>query len=216
MNGIKNKKKYFNTIINMENIDQMSNDLNQRIKLIKDKKTKDLLFLGIGTNNHLAFWDHFGPMVGTLLKNNGIKCYGAMNKPIHALNFNDFINSHQKELNDYIIIVLDSALSVENKLGQILIQTKGIEPGRATKKHLSKIGDISICAQTNLNFLYGDPDLIENEDMVSTKMLKKMVLLTYLAILKSIKSQKEEIDLNDSFLEEKLRILKKLPLKGSF
>ncbi len=66
MNGIKNKKKYFNTIINMENIDQMSNDLNQRIKLIKDKKTKDLLFLGIGTNNHLAFWDHFGPMVGTL------------------------------------------------------------------------------------------------------------------------------------------------------
>lgn len=106
---------------------------------------EDITLLCIGTNNDLVQFDHFGPRVGSLLQNydiQGIKCYGNMEQPIHALNINDFYNAKKEEMEKTIIVVIDAAASSKKMLEMLMIKSRSTCINEGVRKNLLTIGDV--------------------------------------------------------------------------
>lgn len=104
---------------------------------------KQKIFLCIGTPEHV--WDSYGPMVGSLLAEKDILCFGTMNDRVDSYNVESTEEIIRKEYKDALIIAVDSAVTKsETKTGKITIIRDGVKPGEAFTKNLKKVGDYSI------------------------------------------------------------------------
>jgi len=93
------------------------------------------MFICIGTNKLIS--DSLGPKVGDILtdnfeKNNKVEVLGTMKTPIHYQNAPIFLD-YIKKLDNKIVLI-DSALSNIGNIGEIYIQTGGLEIGKALGK----------------------------------------------------------------------------------
>lgn len=93
------------------------------------------IFVCIGTNQLIE--DSFGPRVGDILQknfcdNSNIKVLGTMDDPIHFQNAPIFLDYLKQEKSSLILI--DSALGEEEKIGSTYINIGGIEIGKAFGK----------------------------------------------------------------------------------
>lgn len=126
-----------------EKYNMFVNNLKSKI----DNKDKVIIFLCIGTNK--VSGDSFGPIVGTNLQkmlkdNKKIKVLGNMNNPINALNVKENIEYINKMYIDKYIIVIDSAVSDKNLIGEVFITRNKTILGKGINNKISEIGDISI------------------------------------------------------------------------
>lgn len=97
----------------------------------------------IGTDKCII--DSLGPLTGTLLMKENIKAdiYGTLDKPVHAMNINDYVKNLKKK-NYNSIIAVDACLSNKKNQGIIEVREGSITPGKGIGKFLPEIGDVSI------------------------------------------------------------------------
>lgn len=97
----------------------------------------------IGTDKCIV--DSLGPLIGTMLSrgNLDIDIYGTLDKPVHALNLDEYIKKI-KSKNYKNIIAIDACLSSQKKQGVIEVREGSLTPGKGIGKFLPDIGDISI------------------------------------------------------------------------
>ena len=133
-----------------EKYNMFVNNLKSKI----DNKDKIIIFLCIGTNKVIG--DSLGPIVGTNLEkmlngNENIKVFGNMKNPINALNVKENIEYINKVYVDKYIIVIDSAVSDKNLIGEIFITKNKTILGKGTDNKISEIGDLSIKCSVSKN-----------------------------------------------------------------
>lgn len=107
---------------------------------------REVVIVCIGTNRTNTI-DCLGPYVGSLLKEDkefNIPVYGSMVKPINALNLTESITEVRNLHPNSVIIAVDAALSMDNKIGQIKVNDSPIMPGSGVNKELFAVGDFSI------------------------------------------------------------------------
>lgn len=111
----------------------------------------NLVFCCIGTDRSTG--DALGPMTGsflTQLSSFPFQIVGTLDNPLHALNIeevtNELINSPAKPF----IIAIDACLGNSENIGQIIVHQGPLYPGKAVKKELPPIGEISIKAVVNI------------------------------------------------------------------
>ncbi len=106
---------------------------------------KPKVFLCIGTPKHV--WDSYGPMVGSLLRENkkDIICLGTMDNPVNSYNVERTELIIKEKYPDHMIIAIDGAVtSNKERINQIWVKEGGFKPGEAYSKDLREIGDYSI------------------------------------------------------------------------
>ena len=114
-----------------------------RIMLKIRMSSKPKIFLCIGTPTHI--WDSYGPMVGSLLKEEGILCVGNMDNPIDAQNVEKTEEDIRRRYPEYDLIAIDAAITTKPyKANKVWVKDKGLKPGEAYSRNLKEIGDYSI------------------------------------------------------------------------
>ncbi len=115
--------------------------LNRQISI----KSSAPVILCIGSD--LAIGDSLGPIVGTMLKNNGDfrgYVYGTLKNPVTA--------KEVKYVNDFLrkthpgapVIAVDAAVGEESDVGLIKVSAGALRPGSGANKRLGRVGDISV------------------------------------------------------------------------
>ena len=130
---IKHKEKY----------DMFINEFKSKI----DIKNKKIVFLCIGTNKVVG--DSFGPIVGTKLEsllkyNENVAIFGNISMPINALNIKEKLIYINKIYEDRYVVVIDSAVSDKNCVGEIFVTKNEMVLGKGINKEIFKLGDVSI------------------------------------------------------------------------
>lgn len=107
---------------------------------------KEIIFVCIGTDNHV--WDSLGPMVGSMIKDKvgNIKVYGDLNNPVTTINVDNIKETLDIDYPIATIVVIDIAVSTKINLNKsIFIKKGGVKPGLGVGvKNLKRIGDYSI------------------------------------------------------------------------
>jgi len=103
----------------------------------------------IGTDRCIG--DCLGPMVGTLLMNNGYPypLYGTIDHPVHAVNLPDTIYKVRFEHPSSTIIAIDACLGNTSSIGDIILRKGPIFPGKGVGKKLPSVGDLSLVGIVN-------------------------------------------------------------------
>ena len=107
-------------------------------------KNKKPIFVCIGSD--LVLGDSLGPLVGTFLKNRGVKSYvnGTLNFPITAKEV-EYTRTYLKQMHpNSITIAIDAAIGNADDVGLIKVVDKGLKPGLGVDKNLGTVGDYSI------------------------------------------------------------------------
>lgn len=126
---------------NQINVKEMTNFIMNEFE--KSGK-EEIIIVNIGTDKCIG--DSFGPFLGSYLKEKdySMKVYGTLEYPIHALNIQRSLDRIKDIHKNPFIISLDSALSIENTVGNIVLRNKPIEAGVGVGKNLPSVGDVSI------------------------------------------------------------------------
>lgn len=117
---------------------------------IINNNEKNIIFLCIGTTKVTG--DSVGPIVGTKLKQKlkyqkNINIIGDIENNISYEIIKNIIN----DLNNELVIVIDSCLADKNNVGKIFIQNSGLKYAEALKKSNKYIGNASIKAIVGQN-----------------------------------------------------------------
>lgn len=102
------------------------------------------IIICIGTDKCIG--DSLGPLVGTLLKREGLplNVFGTLVDPIHAVNLNEKLEMIFNRYPEHKIIAIDASLGSEDSIGKIQLKEGPIHPGKGVGKKLKSVGDISI------------------------------------------------------------------------
>jgi putative sporulation protein YyaC len=110
-----------------------------------------LVFCCIGTDRSTG--DALGPMIGSQLKQTfsfPFQVFGTLQQPLHALNIVERQQQLQNDEQNPFIVAIDACLGDVNAIGSILIQQGPLYPGKAVKKQLPPIGDLSVKGIVNV------------------------------------------------------------------
>lgn len=110
-----------------------------------------LVFCCIGTDRSTG--DALGPLVGEYLSQYHsfpYKVVGTLEQPLHALNLQENLDQLQQSTQTPYIVAIDACLGDNTKVGEIILQNGPLLPGKAVKKELPPIGDISIKGIVNI------------------------------------------------------------------
>lgn len=123
-------------------------DFQKAFDKIKNQRSyKDIVFLCVGTDRIIG--DCFGPLVGTkltkLLVNenySNINVYGNLDNTLNYSNIDKVLKNH---VNDKTFtIIIDSAFSKKENIGQIFVSNNKTILGKGLNKNKIEVGDISI------------------------------------------------------------------------
>ena len=110
-----------------------------------------LIFCCIGTDRSTG--DALGPIIGSQLHQTfsfPFPIVGTLQTPLHALNIVERYEKIQQDNDNPFIIAIDACLGETSAIGSILIQDGPLYPGKAVKKQLPPIGDISVKGIVNV------------------------------------------------------------------
>ena len=112
-----------------------------------NKSYSAIVFLCIGTDRITG--DCFGPLVGYKLKNiyqnkKIINIIGDLENTVQSNNIKQKYENIIETYKNPFIISVDSALSLEENIGKIIVEENGIEIGSGLNKKLIEIGNMSI------------------------------------------------------------------------
>lgn len=177
-------------------------------------KYNKIMILCIGTARLL--YDSYGPIVGSgLMKakfNSNITIFGTTKKSLNALNIESFLNNYKEKLDESLVIVIDSTISMFDDVGTVIFYDDGIYPGEALNKNLPKIGDFSICGVISndedsiiCNDIYEFIKMVYTPRDINTYI--KMCDLTINSLFLALDSKKK-------YSEENFEYTKKLVMKS--
>ena len=113
--------------------------------------SRQVLFLCIGTDRSTG--DALGPLIGSLLVENKSFPYeviGTLESPLHALNLEETIETITYLHPHAFIVAVDACLGKSNSIGQLLVQTGPLKPGKAVGKELPSVGNLAIKGVVNV------------------------------------------------------------------
>jgi putative sporulation protein YyaC len=125
--------------------------LSSRLLQLIPFENENLIFCCIGTDRSTG--DALGPLIGTWLSENTSFPYeiiGTLQKPLHALNLQQTVESLQARTVKPYVIAIDACLGRAEKIGCIVIEKGPLFPGKAVKKELPPVGDLSIKGIVNV------------------------------------------------------------------
>ncbi len=130
-----------------------SSSFTQYLTTYYSNQYQDLVIMCIGTDRSTG--DSLGPLIGykleKLLKRYpGIYVEGTLEKPVHAKNLQDAINTVYKTRLNPFIIAIDACLGKVDRIGFVTIGHGPIRPGAGVNKELPAVGDIHITGIVNL------------------------------------------------------------------
>lgn len=110
-----------------------------------------IIFCCIGTDRSTG--DALGPLTGSFLSSFHsfpFEVIGTLENPLHAVNLSSTIEQIQENSTSPFVVAIDACLGVEQNIGQIIVHQGPLLPGKAVKKELPPIGDISIKGIVNI------------------------------------------------------------------
>ncbi len=113
--------------------------------------THELIFFCIGTDRSTG--DALGPLTGSLLSESPVFPFpviGTLENPLHALNLQQHIDQTQQDTPSAFIVAIDACLGQGSSIGQLLLHTGPIYPGKAVGKELPPVGDLSVKGIVNI------------------------------------------------------------------
>lgn len=128
-----------------ENIDTFLADIAQA-----HPNRDHIKFICIGSDRSTG--DSFGPIIGTMLKEQGWKhVIGTLEKPCDAYAVEAAARSAQEYAadDDAIVIAIDACLGQPRSVGCFIVARGPLQPGEAVGKRLPPIGDYSIAGVVN-------------------------------------------------------------------
>ncbi|WP_186306486.1 spore protease YyaC [Siminovitchia fortis] len=142
----KASNRLFSISVKGNGIDTMADMISD---ILSTSTHKDIIFLCIGSRRSTG--DSLGPIVGTLLKEQGtpFHIFGTLDEPVHALNLSDTLNKIQNEFASPLIFPIDASLGDASQVGNIHLIKGPLIPGRAANKSLQPIGDYHLRAVVN-------------------------------------------------------------------
>ena len=126
---------------------QLSNYLYNYIPFDRD----EIIFCCIGTDRSTG--DSLGPLTGSILSSFASFPYeiiGTLESPLHAINLASTIEEINQKPSAPFIVAIDACLGNELNLGHIIVHKGPLLPGKAVKKELPPIGDVSIKGIVNI------------------------------------------------------------------
>ncbi|MFD1204269.1 MULTISPECIES: spore protease YyaC [Sporosarcina] len=108
-------------------------------------------FFCIGTDRSTG--DALGPLTGSLLSESILFPFpviGTLEDPLHALNLQQRLDDTLTINPSTYIVAIDACLGKSDSIGDLLIQSGPLYPGKAVGKDLPPIGDISIKGVVNV------------------------------------------------------------------
>ncbi|MCM3788917.1 spore protease YyaC [Domibacillus indicus] len=135
-----------------QEIEAMSHILNDLL-LQSLNEGREIIFLCVGSDRSIG--DALGPLVGTMLKEEGIShcIYGTLEDPVHAFNLESTLKAVKRRFGQPLIISIDAGLGEKEQVGAVLLKEGPLLPGQALKKVLPAVGDYHLTGVVN----YLDP-----------------------------------------------------------
>lgn len=164
--------------------ERLSKTLLEHIKNV-GKEYDNITIICIGTDRLAG--DSYGPITGELLSNYsmpGIRIYGTLQKPIHALTLDSIVNEISDE--NTLCIAVDCAVGMPEHVGFMQISYEPVRPGSGVGKKLPAVGDISITGIV----ASGGLDSLINLKNAPTRLVSDMAKNTCSAIKYSYKKMK--------------------------
>lgn len=112
---------------------------------------EQLIFCCIGTDRSTG--DALGPLVGNQLIQDyafPFTVLGTLETPVHALNLLETQAELETRSPYPFIVAIDACLGEEDSIGSIIVKDGALYPGKAVKKDLPPIGDLSIKGVVNV------------------------------------------------------------------
>ena len=117
----------------------------------------EIIFLCVGTDRMTG--DCLGPLVGTRLEEKlapynifNITIYGTLKENLCYSNMKDQLEHMKMNHPNACVVVIDAALSDEEKIGKIFVEQRKMTLGKGLHKSQIKVGDISIKAVVGKNY----------------------------------------------------------------
>lgn len=150
---------------------------------------EELIFCCIGTDRSTG--DALGPIIGSQLHQTfsfPFPVVGTLQAPLHALNIVERYEQLINEKEQPFIIAIDACLGESNAIGSILIQQGPLYPGKAVKKELPPIGNISVKGIVNVGG-FMEAKVLQNTRLhvtysMSDKIVRALVLAWQRHLLK--------------------------------
>lgn len=132
-------------------LSQMTNVLSRQFEHLNPGWQRPTLIVCIGTDRSTG--DSLGPLVGTRLQNleRGLfRVYGTLEKPVHANNLAEIMDSITRQNTIPFILAVDACLGKAESVGYISVKPGPLYPGSGVNKRLPPIGDMSISGIVNV------------------------------------------------------------------
>lgn len=160
---------------------------------------EELIFCCIGTDRSTG--DALGPIIGSQLHQTfsfPFPVVGTLQAPLHALNIVERYEQLINEKEQPFIIAIDACLGESNAIGSILIQQGPLYPGKAVKKELPPIGNISVKGIVNVGG-FMEAKVLQNTRLhvtysISDKIVRALVLAWQRHLLKRKNNRNEYPD----------------------
>ena len=110
-----------------------------------DRGKKGVVFLCIGTDRSTG--DSLGPLIGYKLKgrqNQDIQVFGTLERPVHAMNLDDYMHFLQEDYSDHAVVAIDASVGKSDHVGYVTLGRGALKPGLGVSKELRAVGDIFI------------------------------------------------------------------------
>ncbi|MDP4146315.1 MAG: spore protease YyaC [Bacillota bacterium] len=137
----------------------------QMAKTLSEHFSKEIVILNIGTNKHIH--DTLGPLVGTMLNNNGFRfpVYGTLDNPVDNSNIIETIKKLYLKYGENLFILAIDACYAEGMDGTISLRNSAIKPGTSVRDSFIGVGDMSIIGV--VNSFYKKHPMVEDFDIVA-------------------------------------------------
>ncbi|MEF9939257.1 MAG: spore protease YyaC [Clostridium sp.] len=126
--------------------EEFAGQLHEMIQEEKSRKSKNgVVFLCIGTDRSTG--DSLGPLIGYKLGQmcmSGATVFGTLERPVHAMNLDDYITVLKKWYKDDLIIAVDASVGSKEHVGYVTLGKGALKPGLGVSKELHPVGDIFI------------------------------------------------------------------------
>ncbi len=166
-----------------------------------------LIFCCIGTDRSTG--DALGPLTGSFLSNFHsfpFEIIGTLENPLHAINLASTVEEIQQRPSAPIVIAIDACLGNEKNIGQIVVQEGPLYPGKAVKKELPPIGDISIKGIVNVGGFMEMLVLQNTRLNVTYSMSNKIARALLLAWQRHLLKKKHNGDDNSNYSNTRQQI----------
>ena len=105
----------------------------------------NIAYACLGTDRMIG--DSLGPIVGSMLASNGLKVYGTIEDPMHALTIRKHMHDMKEDEVEFVVAI-DASIGSYEKIYKISFMNKPIKPGAGASKILPEVGNVSIIGIT--------------------------------------------------------------------